>query len=131
MSNVEFQNYNADAAATVIACDMTVFTDEQRESHLADAVKLFAKVQEVVDMPDGFALSLPDENGILLLLARFIRDERLCCPFIHFGLEVEANRGAIWFKLSGKDGIKPFIAAEMMDYIPDDVKNASNASLNA
>ena len=38
---------------------------------------------------------------------------RLDCPFFDFEVELQRDNGPLWLKLKGKDGIKPFIRAEL------------------
>ena len=64
-------------------------------------------------MPDGYAFRLPNESDVLLKAAEFIALERLCCPFFGFSLEVEPEGGALWLRLTGREGVKPFIHAEI------------------
>ena len=47
--------------------------------------------------------------------ASFVTKERLCCPFFGFALHVEPEGGALWLSLTGRDGVKPFIQAEIGD----------------
>ena len=46
-------------------------------------------------------------------VAEFIANERLCCPFFGFTVEIEPEGGALWLHLTGRDGVKPFIQAEV------------------
>jgi hypothetical protein len=56
---------------------------------------------------------LPNETGLLRKAVDFIANERLCCPFFGFTLEIEPEGGALWLRLIGPEGIKLFIRAEM------------------
>lgn len=109
----------------VIACDLSVFTDAQRNQHMADSQKLFSKVYEVQELSDGYALRLPDEKGMLSLIADFINDDSLCCPFFHFTMEVEPYRRGIWLKLGGSAEIKQLVAAEMSGLLNSEVATAA------
>ncbi len=46
---------------------------------------------------------------MLLTIAAFIADERLCCPFFHFRLDIEPEQGPIWLQLTGTEDVKPFL----------------------
>ena len=39
--------------------------------------------------------------------------ERLCCPFITFELHIAPNRGPVLLRLTGAEGVKDFIRAEL------------------
>ena len=70
-------------------------------------------VQEVRDLPDGYALQLPNNTETFLHAAQYIAHERKCCSFFHFVLELEPEGGPIWLHLRGKDGVKAFLQAEL------------------
>ena len=95
------------------ACDMTAVAAEERSAHSATIEKLFRSVQSSRELPDGYAFELPNESDTLLTAAQFIVNERLCCPFFNFTLGVELEGGAVWLSLKGRDGVKPFIMAEV------------------
>jgi hypothetical protein len=99
------------------ACDMTAIEPEQRSAHLATIEKLFGAVESLRELPNGYSFRLPNESEVLLAAAEFISLERLCCPFFGFGLEVEQEGGAIWLSLTGGEGVKPFILAEIGDHL--------------
>lgn len=101
-----------------IACDMTAIAPEQRGEHLATIEKLFRRVQSSRELPDGYAFELPNESDVLATAAEFISKERLCCPFFGFGLEIEREGGSIWLSLKGREGVKPFIMAEIAEHLP-------------
>jgi hypothetical protein len=56
--------------------------------------------------------------------AEFIANERLCCPFFGFAVEVGPEGGALWLRLTGREGIKPFIQAELGEALNDDIAKA-------
>jgi hypothetical protein len=99
------------------ACDMTAIAPEQRGAHLATIEKLFGAVESLRELPNGYTFRLPNESGVLLTAAKFISLERLCCPFFGFGLEVEQEGGAVWLSLTGREGVKPSILAEIGDHL--------------
>lgn len=99
------------------ACDMTAIATEQRGAHLAIIERLFRSVKRKRELPNGYAFELPNESDVLLAAAQFIALERLCCPFFGFGLEIEREGGSVWLSLTGRDGVKPFIIAEIGDHL--------------
>ena len=100
------------------ACDMTAIAPEQRGAHVATIEKLFRSVQSRRELPDGYAFELRNDSDALLTAAEFISVERLCCPFFRFELQVERDGGSVWLSLTGRDGVKPFIMAEIGEYLP-------------
>lgn len=107
MSKVEVEK------KTPFACVMDAIEWNKREPHLATARHLFGSVKEIRELPNGYAFNLPNESDVLLKVAEFIALERLCCPFFGFALEVEPEGGALWLHLTGREGVKPFIRAEI------------------
>ena len=94
-------------------CDLTAMDTEQRERHRVVAQHLHGAIQEVRELPDGYALRFPVEPSTVFMAAEFITLERLCCPFLTLALEVERERGPLWLKLTGREGVKPFLRAEL------------------
>lgn len=101
-----------------IACDMTAIAPEHRGAHIATIEKLFRSVKSKRELPDGYAFELPNESNVLLLASEFMSQERLCCPFFGFRLEIEREGGPLWLSLTGRDGVKPFILAEIGEHLP-------------
>jgi hypothetical protein len=104
------------------ACDMTAIAAEQRAAHLATTNKLFGAVETVRELSNGYAFRFPNESDVLLTASHFIALERLCCPFFGFDLEIESEGGAVWLSLTGRDGVKPFIIAEIGDHLAGNVQ---------
>ncbi len=100
------------------ACDMTAIATEQRGAHLATIERLFRSAKRKRELPNGYAFELPNESDVLMTAAQFIALERLCCPFFDFALEIEREGGPVWLSLTGRDGVKPFIIAEIGDHLP-------------
>ena len=67
-------------------------------------------VEEVRELPDGYALRFPSEADRLTTLAEFIRFERACCPFLRLELHAEQQDGPLWLRLRGPEGTKEFVA---------------------
>jgi hypothetical protein len=104
------------------ACDMNAIPADQRQAHLATIDKLFRVVETVHELPNGYSFRLPNDSATLLTAAQFIELERLCCPFFGFGLEIEREGGGVWLSLTGREGVKPFIMAEIADHLPLKIK---------
>jgi hypothetical protein len=100
------------------ACDMTAIAPEKRGAHLASIDKLFRSVEFVRELPSGYAFRLPNDSENLLRASEFVALERLCCPFFGFAIEVEPEGGPMWLSLTGREGVKPFIMAEIGDDLP-------------
>ena len=118
MSNLQQQKQEN----SLIYCDLSVFTDEEREHHMQVVQDLFSKVSEMRESEDGYALRLPDEEGIIMKMADFINDDRKCCAFINFGMEIEAQGKGVWLTLKGNAEVKTAIQGEILGMIPDTIR---------
>ncbi len=111
-----------------IACDASAVPADQQEYWVKEIVpKLYSQVQEIQELPNGYAWRLPSAPQILLLLAEDLNMERLCCPFVHYTLEIERNRGPFWLRMTGGEGVKEFlrIAFEASTYFNPQVVKAA------
>jgi len=106
-----FQQFQQSDA--ILACNLQAIPPEQRPAHHANVERVFAAVQEMRELPTGYALRLPNETGLLQTVVAFISYERLCCPFFHFELDIEPEQGPIWLRLSGATDVKPFIKGNL------------------
>jgi hypothetical protein len=113
------------------ACNMDAIKPGRRQQHIATAGQLFRAVKSIRELPNGYAFQLPDESDTLQLVAEFIALERLCCPFFGFTLEVEPEGGAVWLQLTGREGVQPFIKAEIGEFLGESLTHSSNFQRNA
>jgi len=94
-------------AALPIACNLTGAELAQRGEEVAD---LFQYVQQVQELPDGYAFRFPGDDTWATQALEFIRAERACCPFFTFELVFEPQQGPIWLRMRGAGDVKEFIA---------------------
>jgi hypothetical protein len=66
---------------------------------------------DIRELPDGFAFHFPADE--YPAVTEFVRRERLCCPFLTFTVEVMPEQGPLVLRLTGPDGVKEFIRAEL------------------
>ena len=102
-----------------LACDLTAIPSDVREEHVITVPQLFALALEVQELWNGFAIRFLNEAGRFMAIAKFIENERLCCPFFNFGLEVEPNSGPLWLRLTGGEGVKEILQTTLFDSIED------------
>ena len=94
----------------VLACDLTAIETAERERHQARAEGVLGHVaQEIVDRPDGYALRFEAED--YPAITRFVDNERRCCPFLRFVLDVAPGHGPVWLQISGPEGAKDVLRA--------------------
>ena len=94
-----------------LACNMDVFTLEQREAHIQTTMELIPGVQRVQEIENGYEFQFPSEAEFISRIAEFISNERLCCPFLEFNLNIISNH-PVSLSLTGPVGTQEFLRAE-------------------
>jgi hypothetical protein len=89
-----------------IACDLSAIPPVVREEHILAVPQLFSTAEEVIELVDGYAIRFANAPGRFMSIAKFVENERLCCPFFKFVIELEPNHGAIWLRLTGAEDVK-------------------------
>ena len=64
----------------------------------------------------GAHLIGPGAEELFLDLAEFITTERLCCPFLHFALELDPDAEEVRLRLTGSEGVKEFLSMELAPF---------------
>jgi hypothetical protein len=91
---------------------MAAIPAEERGSHLALIHRLMTEaVEDISELPAGLAFRFPAREYDAV--TDFVGRERLCCPFLAFVMEVSADHGPIHLRLTGPEGVKEFIRAEL------------------
>ena len=101
---------SSDRAAERFACDMNTLTSSERTRHQELSRTLLAEVQEKKELKNGYAFRLPSET--LMKAAEWVSFERKCCPFFTFEMEQARDRGPLWLRITGSEGVKAFIREE-------------------
>jgi len=93
----------------IIACDPNAIPAESRARWVETGRQVYAAVQAIQEMPQGYRFQLPADSALLLTVAEYISQERLCCAFLHFTLEIEPRGAPVWLSLTGGEGVKEYI----------------------
>ena len=64
------------------------------------------------ELADGYEFLIEGPN-VIVQAAEFVSLERLCCPFLNFSIEAEAENGSVWLRLTGREGVKAFVREEI------------------
>jgi hypothetical protein len=91
---------------------------------------LFAAVEEVAELLDGYGYRFPSDGSQLEPLLEFIAAERRCCPFLTFELAFEPRGGPLWLRMRGSPQVKAFIAEAFntrLALLPSDAREPSPA----
>jgi hypothetical protein len=99
------------AGALVVACNLSGRAFVERIGAIDR--DLFAHVEQIDELPDGFAYRFPGAEPWAARVLDFIAVERRCCPFFTFEVVFEPNDGPLWLRLRGSAEVKAFIRAEL------------------
>lgn len=94
-----------------LVCRPDAIPPGERDAHFALAARLLARAEERVDLAAGFAFRFP--ASAFAEVARFVDNERRCCPFVAFSVELAADEGPLWVRMEGPEGTREALAAEL------------------
>lgn len=80
-----------------------------------DRDPLFYAVEEVRELPDGYAFRLPPDDTMARRALHFILARRPAYPSLTFHLELEARRAALWLDIRGGAEVATMLAREPSD----------------
>jgi hypothetical protein len=101
------------------ACNRAALTAQARKRHFDElGPALRARKKNVRELRDGFEFEFPADTTTFQLVSKWVKDERLCCPFFDIDLHVEREGGSLWLRLTGREGVKQFIKADFASWMP-------------
>jgi len=103
----------SDTSPMVCQRDTGAFDLEESERYKFLREGMRSAIQEMKELPDGFAFRFPSEPPVIINLAEWITLERRCCSFFNFALGVEPDDGPAWLSLTGGEGVKEFLQTEI------------------
>ena len=93
-------------------CNIKALNPAERASHQRLTDKLIAMRKEVVETPKGYEFQYRPSDISLAEVAEWVAAEGRCCPFFDFHIDLERQGTLLCLRLTGEEGIKPFIVAE-------------------
>jgi hypothetical protein len=99
------------AAGEHFACNMRALSTGERSRHHELTKTLLAKAAEKAELKNGYGFRLPASE--LAHAAEWVGLEARCCPFFTFDLEQSRDQGPLWLRITGSQGVKTFIRAEL------------------
>jgi hypothetical protein len=95
-----------------IACIPGAIPAGERDAHFRLLRRLFgAELRERRPLLDGCAYRF--DADALADVARWAANERRCCPFLTFTIELAPAGGPLWVRLTGPEGTREFLEAEI------------------
>ena len=110
------QASNADSTVkngSPFVCDRLALTSDLRKRHF-DVLEpqLRSMKTGVRELPDGYEFSFPPDRATFELVAEWVIQERVCCPFFDIDLRLEREGGPLWMRLTGRPGTKEFMKVD-------------------
>ena len=99
--------------AAPIACQLNVFSPDERQRYRAARTRIEAAVIRIVEVENGFVLHVADEDAMLAIIADWVVLERRCCPFFEFTVSVGGSDPSIRVALTGSPEVKEFLKSEL------------------
>jgi hypothetical protein len=98
--------------ASALVCVPSAIPTQERAAHFQLGRRLFTEIaEERINLASGIALRLPVHE--LEHVARFIANERKCCPFLHVQVDISPGGDTMWLRLTGPQGTRELIEAEL------------------
>lgn len=98
---------------TLFFCDLAAMNAEQRARYRQVTQQMRAATPVIEELSNGYTLHFSVDSSLCLIVAEFMTLERLCCPFLDLTLELVREGGPMQLKLTGREGVKPFLRAEL------------------
>ena len=98
--------------ASKFYCNTKALTPAERAHHKQLTDKLIASRKEIVETEKGYEFQYNPSTVSLVELADWVVAEGKCCPFFDFHIDLEREGQLLCLRLTGEDGIKPFIRSE-------------------
>lgn len=109
-------------AQPVLVCDLTAIPRDERKIHSETVVpRIFDAVDLVEELSDGYAFLFCEKPDMFGLVTKFVENERKCCSFIGFHIEIEPGNRNVWLRITGGEGVKEFLRTSLAD-IPAAIK---------
>jgi len=100
------------------ACNLNGLTVAERVRHFGQLGPALRSLKTGVrELKDGYEFRFPSDRKTIALLAEWIAQEYLCCPFFEIELRLEPEGGPAWMRLTGREGTKQFLEADAAAWI--------------
>lgn len=99
-----------------LVCDLFALSVTQRQRHAALVTQLAQVVEDVQELPNGYAFHYSSDTTVWSALTEWIDLERRCCPFLTFVVQL-APHAPLSLHLTGPDGVKTFLMEELPQFV--------------
>ncbi len=100
-----------------LACDRLTLDADARKRHFNELGPALRSMRKAVrELADGYEYQFPSDAKAIAMVAEWAAGERLCCPFLKIELRIEPEHGPFWLRLTGREGVKQFIASDFASW---------------
>ncbi len=96
---------------TELTCKLTTPELQQRKSTVIESLR--QQVIQTKELANGYSFKFSGTDKMFDELTEFIKTERECCNFFTFTLSISGDKSEIWLALTGENGTKDFMKAEL------------------
>jgi hypothetical protein len=100
------------AKQPVFVCRLDALTAPQLEEQKELRARLERAITGVTEDTEGYTFSYAEEITAATIIT-WVENERKCCPFLRFTLDMPEDGGPSRLRVWGVPGVKAFVAAEM------------------
>jgi hypothetical protein len=94
-------------------CNIKALTPAERARHKELGDKLKAARIKTIETSTGYEFQYSPKNVSLAEVAEWVAAESECCPFFDFHIDLENEATLVCLRLTGSEGVKAFIGAEI------------------
>jgi hypothetical protein len=95
-----------------LACNLNAIPAEERDLHGQRWHTLLQSLSQLAPQEDGYRMSFPIQHETLSLMMQVVANERLCCPFLNFIIEIASASETVSLTLTGPEGTKALLQHE-------------------
>lgn len=93
-------------------CNANALNPAERAGQKRLTEKLIASRTRILETATGYEFMFHPADVSVAELANWVTMEAKCCPFLDFHIDLEIEGSQACLRLTGGDGIKPFIRTE-------------------
>jgi hypothetical protein len=102
---------------SLFACIMDALSPAERTRHFDELSPMLRRLKtDIRELKDGYEFQFPSDRKTFDLVAEWVIQEKLCCPFFNIDIRIEKEGGPLSMRLTGREGTKEFIRDEFVKW---------------
>jgi hypothetical protein len=94
-------------------CNIKALTPAEKARHKELGDKMMKARNATIETPNGYEFQYSPKDVSLAELAEWAVAESKCCPFFDFHIDLEREGTLVCLRLTGSEGVKAFLRAEI------------------